>query len=316
MTKKLLCILLISLMLVAMLGHSLSFKNDSQETVHEETVSTVVFTYPDQAKVAFLGPLGTFSHEAATIVEGKEVEFVEKASVEEVLEALDDGECTYAVVPIENTIGGLTGKDDLYLNMILDRDDVTVVCEVDLPIRQTLIGMNGAELKDIKKVYSHPQGLTQGKEWMEENIPDVETEVVNSTAEGVKIVSELQDKSCAAIASPAAAEVFDLSILAENIQIITTNVTRFYVVTKGTADMSGDHALISVTCRAEKLPELMKKITDNNASLVSVHERPAKTVLNEYEYVIELSNANEKVVSALLEEDDAKCLGVFTSVRP
>ncbi|MCF0143626.1 MAG: hypothetical protein HUJ79_00705, partial [Firmicutes bacterium] len=245
--------------------------------------------------VVFLGPLGTFSHKAATSIYKRQIEFAEKESVGDVLEALNRGECNYAVVPVENTIGGLAGDFEKYLNMILDCGDVSIVYEVNLPIRQTLMGLPGTNIKDIRKVYSHPQGLAQGKEWMKENLPGVETVEVDSTAEGARIVSETQDPSWAAIAAPSAAEVFNLQVLAENIQIITTNVTRFYVLTKGgSIERTGDHALISVKCGADKIPALMGNIDKNGCRLVSIHERSAKTILGEYQYIIELDKTNEK----------------------
>lgn len=279
------------------------------------------FAYSQNAAVAFLGPYGTFSHEAAAIAPGENVQLIEAATVEEALELLDSGACAYAVVPIENTIGGPAGKSELYLNMLLDREQISIVAQIDLPIRQMLIGLPGAQLSQIKTIYSHPQGFAQGKEWLSANLKDAECITTDSTAGGVKTVSELQDPACAAIAGPVAAEMFGLDIIAENIQIITTNVTRFYIVTaQEPKTETGDHAFISVICDAGELPRLMDGLTSVGCRLVSLHERSAKSVLGEYQYSMELENVDPAKFSEWLSADTAnmavRCFGTFTEIMP
>ena len=179
------------------------------------------------SKVSYLGPEGTYTQEACQVFFGKQGTYLPYTTVEEAVQALSDGECGYAVIPQENTIGGAVVD---YVDILTAHTEVSVVGEVEQPINQNLLILPGTSLDGIKTVYSHKQGIAQGKEWLEKNLPDAEIVEVSSTAEGARIVSEGNDPSCAAIASAVCADVYSLDIAVAGIQNNDSNKTRFYVL--------------------------------------------------------------------------------------
>ena len=165
-------------------------------------VLVVALTGTVSADVGYLGPAATYTEEASILFFGDKETFVPMKTVPETLAGVKSGEFRYAVVPIENTVGGPVFN---YLDAVINDPAFVVVGEVNLPIRQTLMVVPGTVLSDIKTVLSHPQGIAQGKDWLKANLPDAKLIEVPSTAEGARRVAEGQDKSVAAIASPQAA---------------------------------------------------------------------------------------------------------------
>ena len=148
----------------------------------------------------------------------------------------------------------------------------------------------GTVLSDIKTVLSHPQGIAQGKDWLKANLPDAKLIEVPSTAEGARRVAEGQDKSVAAIASPQAAVTYKLAVMAKQIEVTKTNVTRFWVVTLKPFQKFGQtRTALVAQGSATALPKLLRDIDVAGYKLVSLHDRPAKTLLGEYVFVVELA---------------------------
>lgn len=239
------------------------------------------------ANVSYLGPAATYTEEAAILFFGDKEIFVPLKTVPETLAGVKSGDFRYAVVPIENTVGGPVYN---YLDAVISDPAFVVVGEVNLPIRQTLMALPGATLADIKTVLSHPQGIAQGKDWLKANLPDAKLIEVPSTAEGARRVAAGGDKSVAAIASPQAAITYKLDVLAKQIEVTKTNVTRFWIVTIKPFQKYG-HTRTALVAQgpAAGLPTLLRDLDRNGYKLVSVHDRPARTVLGEYVFVIELN---------------------------
>lgn len=261
------------------------------------------------AMVSYLGPEGTYTQEACVVFFGRQ-ETIPCGTVEEAVVSLENSESDYAVIPQENTIGGAVVD---YVDTVIAHTGVSVAGEVELPINQDLLVLPGTKLGDIKTVYSHKQGIAQGKVWIEENIPDAEIIEVSSTAEGARIVSEGKDSTCAAIASAACVDVYGLEILAEAIQNNDRNKTRFYVLTLDEPRTTGSRTAFIAAGKAEDLPVLMAAIKDSKASLVTVHDRPRKTELGEYYYLIECSDCGYEQYKKITEKADFeyRFLGCF-----
>lgn len=239
------------------------------------------------AEVSYLGPAGTYSEEATIVYFGEQEKTVPAETVSDALQLVMDGTCAYAVIPQENTIGGPVYK---YIDTFLQNDKLVIVGEVNLPIRQTLMVVPGTVLSDIKTVLSHPQGIAQGKDWLKANLPDAKLIEVPSTAEGARRVAEGQDKSVAAIASPQAAVTYKLAVMAKQIEVTKTNVTRFWVVTLKPFQKFGQtRTALVAQGSATALPKLLRDIDVAGYKLVSLHDRPAKTLLGEYVFVVELA---------------------------
>lgn len=242
------------------------------------------------AVVSYLGPEGTYTQEACGLFFEKEGDYRPYATVNDAVEALVRGESDYAVIPQENTIGGAVID---YVDTLIAQSAVSVVGEVELPISQNLLALPGAGIEDVKTVYSHKQGIAQGREWLAEYLPDAEVIEVSSTAEGAKMVAEGGDRSCAAIASAACADVYALNILAAGIQNNDSNKTRFYVLSPDApATAVSDRLAFVATGKAEDLPALTSELARQKMRLVALHDRPRKTELGEYHYLIECSGGS------------------------
>ncbi|MCR5008813.1 MAG: hypothetical protein K6A76_09580 [Oribacterium sp.] len=242
----------------------------------------------DSAIVSYLGPEGTYTQEACGVFFEKEGTYTPYKTVSDAVEALINGKSNYAVIPQENTIGGAVTD---YVDIVINQKIVSVVGEVELPINQNLLVMPGAEAGNIEKVYSHKQGIAQGKNWLKENLPDAEIIEVSSTAEGARLVAEEGNAANAAIASAACAEVYGLDVLAAGIQNNDSNKTRFYVLSKeDPSTEENDRAAFIASGKAEYLPGLMSDLEKAGAKLVTIHDRPKKTELGEYDYLIECSD--------------------------
>ena len=249
-------------------------------------------TADESTIVSYLGPQGTYTEEACKVFFEGRGTYEPYETVDDAVQALVDKKSTYAVIPQENTIGGAVID---YVDTLINQKDVSVVGEVELPISQNLLVLPGTELGDIKTVYSHKQGIAQGKAWLEKNLPDAEVIEVSSTAEGAKKVSEENDASHAAIASIGCVDVYGLEALAEGIQENDKNVTRFYVLSiEEPKEAEADRLTFIATGSADDLPSLMTDIQGHDIKLVTVHDRPEKTELGKYNYVVECKDSSYK----------------------
>ena len=254
------------------------------ETAIPETQAAVS---NESAEVSFLGPEGTYTQEACEVFFDGEGTYLPCDTVSDAVEALTAGESDYAVIPQENTIGGAVTD---YVDVLFGTPEVSVAGEVVLTINQNLLAIPGTSLDQIQTVYSHPQGLTQAREWIETNLPEAELIEVASTAEGARMVAEGGDCSCAAIASAGCADVYDLEVLASAIQNNDNNRTRFYVLTTEEPSVTdSDRIAFIASGPASELPGILSDINECGAELITIHDRPLRTELGQYNYIIECS---------------------------
>lgn len=264
----------------------------------ENTEEEIPVSY-ESAVVSYLGPEGTYTQEACNRFFMNEGTYEPYDTVGDAVEALEDEYSDYAVIPQENTIGGPVID---YVDLLIAETEVFVCGEVELPITQNLLTLPGTKLSQIATVFSHKQGIAQGKEWLEENLPNAEVIEVSSTAEGARMVAESLDRSQAAIASASSAEVYGLEIAAAGIQNSDANKTRFYVLTMTEPQRkTGDRLAFIASGKAEDLPALMSAMEKQNISLVTIHARPLKTELGQYAYLIECSSCSRDQYAKLQE---------------
>ena len=261
----------------------------------------------DAFQVSYLGPEGTYTEEAAKFWFEKEDVFLPKQTVNDAIADVLTGGADFAVIPQENTLGGAVGN---YVDALISAEDAYVVGEVVLPISQTLMGVPGAALEDIKTVCSHAQGLTQSAQWRAENLPDAAAQEMSSTAAAAEYVAGQQDKSIAAIAAPGAAELYGLEILAKNVQISDANKTRFYVLSDTIdADQELPRAVFVVSCEGSQIAEIISSIHDAGLDVVSLHDRPEGSSLGSYHFVIEVEDTDG------ITEDQIRAVSAYDSVR-
>ncbi len=253
-----------------------------------QTAETASVQFGGNEKVSYLGPQGTYTEEAAQFFFPDAGTFLPRASVEEAIADAAEGSADYAVIPQENTLGGAVTN---YVDALIATEDVYVAGEVILPISQTLMGLPGTAVSDIRTVCSHAQGILQSSEWRKENLPEAAVQEMASTAAAARYVAETGDKTIAAIAAPGAAGMYGLSILAENVQITDTNKTRFYVLSASRPQAgSQSRAVFVARCGADRIDDIIVGIHRAGLELVTVHDRPEGSRLGLYNYIIEVEN--------------------------
>ena len=197
----------------------------------------------------------------------------------------------------------------------MSHDNISIVGEVELPISQNLLTKPGAELSNIKTVYSHKQGIAQGSEWLKKNLATAEVVEVTSTAEGARMASEAQGNDCAAIGSAVAAGVYGLEVAADNIQMSDTNKTRFYVLcTREPSKEPAGRMAFLASGKASDLGKLLEDVKSAGATVIAAHDRPRKTELGEYTYLVECANLGFDAYDALTKSNQAfvfRYLGAF-----
>lgn len=271
---------------------------------------------PEDAKISYLGPAGTYTEEAARFFFAAG-EFRPKETVEEAIADVTAGAADYAVIPQENTLGGAVVN---YIDALIAEKNVSVVGEVILPISQTLMGVPGASVENIRTVCSHAQGIAQSAQWRQEHMPDAVTEEMASTAAAASYVAETGDPTIAAIAAPGAAELYGLSVLAENVQITDANKTRFYVLSLSKPEAQGEgqtHAVFVSSCAASQIDDIIVELHNAGAELVTIHDRPEGSQLGVYHYILEveaspdLHDALLKKLETVPEMQDLGCFPVL-----
>ncbi len=270
------------------------------------------FQAPENSRVSYLGPEGTYTEEAAQFFFPETASFIPETTVSVAIADVTEGKADYAVIPQENTIGGAVTN---YVDALLAEGRVFVVGEVILPINQTLMGVPGASLDDIKLICSHAQGIKQSETWRTEHLPNAETREMDSTAAAASYVAETGDKMIAAVAAPGAAKLYGLDVLAGNVQITDTNKTRFYVLSAARPEgQTWTRAVFAAECEANRLDDIIIEIHNAGLELVTIHDRPEGSYLGAYRYIIEVEKAKgitEKDLQTIERIPEVRCLGAF-----
>ncbi len=222
------------------------------------------------ASIAFLGPEGTFTHEAARRAFGDAATLIALPTIAAVLGAVERGEALRGVVPIENsTEGGV-----LETLRLLFRSPLRIEREVLVPIEHHLMSVSG-RLDDVRRVVSHPQALGQCAEWLRATLPDVALVPASSTAAAAREC--VSDPSSAAIGASSAAEVFGLRLAASSIQDRRDNTTRFVCVGMGTTSPSGRDrttVLFALVDGAGALRRALGAFEDHGQNLTRIESLP------------------------------------------
>ena len=272
----------------------------------------------DLPAISYLGPAGTYTEEAARLFFSSGL-FQPRDSVPDAIQDVKDGKAHYAVIPQENTLGGAVTN---YVDALIAEKAIYVVGEVVLPISQTLMALPGASLEGIRTVCSHAQGLTQSAVWRKEHLPDAVVMEMASTAAAASYVSSSGDQTVAAIAAPGAAELYGLSVLAENVQITDANRTRFYVLAASplkAEDTPRTNAVFVADCEASRIDDVIIEIHNAGLEFVTLHDRPEGSQLGTYHYIIEVmddAGIPDALLTSLETIPDLRCLGSFSVVAP
>jgi len=254
----------------------------------------------ERVKVAYLGPEGTFSHQAALVQFGSQVDLLPVPHMRDVFSAAERSEAHFGVIPVENSIEGA-------INPTMDalmESEVVICGEVMIEVSQNLLSQTG-EPDDIRVVASIPQAVAQCRNWLAAKLPLTEVRDTPSTAAAAKLAAA--DSSVAAIGSEVAADAYGLRFVARGIEDQRGNTTRFVVVGKDTPEPSGnDMTSAAFTVRRDKagaLYTLLQPFATHEVNLAAVQSRPMKGKPWEYVFFIDMEgHENNPAVARALEE--------------
>lgn len=260
-------------------------------------------------KVAFLGPEGTFTQAAVLKHFGSSVRALPLAAIDEVFHEVEAGVADFGVVPIENSSEGTVNHT---LDMFLS-SGLKICGEVELRIHHCLMGrMTG--IAGIKRVCAHPQALAQCRAWLDDQLPGVERAAVSSNAEGARRARD--ERATAAIASRAAAEIYGLTLLANEIEDRPDNTTRFLVVGRKLFGSSGaDRTTLLVSASdtddAGALFRLLGPLAEHRVNMTRIESRPSQKRKWDYVFFIDIEGhvSDPSVAKALV--DLEKCASLF-----
>lgn len=265
-------------------------------------------------EVAYLGPEGTFTQAAAMKHFGHAVICQPQTAISSVFAQVESGQCNYGVVPVENSTEGM-------VNHTLDNfiESPLKICgEVELRIQLHLLANAQADSASIKTICAHQQALAQCRQWLDNNWPNVERIAVSSNAEAARMAQA--DASIAAVAGDLAAEKYQLMKLAESIEDLANNTTRFLIIGQEEVPASGrdkTSLVISTHNKPGALFRLLEPFHREGISLTRIDTRPSRTQTWAYVFFVEFEGHQQdgvvQKVMAELEEQSVmlKPLGSY-----
>jgi chorismate mutase/prephenate dehydratase len=265
-------------------------------------------------KVAFLGPEGTFTQEAALKHFGDSAISVPMAAIDEVFRDVLAGSCDYGVVPVENSTEGVISHT---LDSFMD-SSLKICGEVELRIHQNLLIGPNTNKDNITRVYSHAQSLAQCRQWLNSNLPNVERVAVSSNAEAAKRVQG--EWNSAAIAGDMSCKLYGLEKLNDKIEDNPDNSTRFLIIGREDVPPSGDDRtsiVVSVQNKTGALHDLLEPFRRNNVDMTRLESRPSRSSKWSYVFFIDfVGHIDDESVAAVLKElsaavADLKVLGSY-----
>ena len=252
--------------------------------------------------VAFLGPRGTNSEEAALQFGGENADLKEFSNFAAILSAVETGLADYGVIPVENSIEGPVSTA---LDLLIHETSLMLFAEVVVPIRHVLVGAEGARLEDVRTVLSHPQALAQSGKFLSRFLPQAESVAWMSTGGAVQEVAKGNDPARAAIGPARAQELYGGTVLARDIQDSRSNMTRFMVMAHHDAEPTGDDkTFVAYKTHKDQPGSLYKSLSpfaEAGLNLTNIITRPSKGWLGEYVFLLDFNGhrKNPKVAAVL-----------------
>jgi chorismate mutase/prephenate dehydratase len=255
-------------------------------------------------RIGYLGPGGSFSHNAAMLKFGQSVEYEPLTDITSIFEEVSKGHCDLGLAPVENTMGGGVIET---LDALID-SDVKVCAEVLMAIHHNLLG--NCSMEQVEKIYSKPEVFAQCRNWLSATFKGTQTIPVASTARAAQLAAE--EPNTAAIGSSVAAELYGLRIICENIEDIANNVTRFLVISREDARPTGEDKtaiLFSTAHKAGALAEVLDIFKRYDINMTNIESRPSRKRQWEYYFFVDfLGHRSEKHIQDGLEESRKHCL--------
>ena len=259
-------------------------------------------------KIAYSGIEGAFAHIAAKRIFPAE-KLISYGDFRSAYEAVEKGECDYAVLPIENSYAGEVGQ----VTDLMFQGGLFVNGVYTLNVMQNLLGVTNASLTTVRKVISHPQALEQSSDFITAH--GYTTEEAVNTARAAKMVSELGDISVAAIASEETAALYGLEVLERGVNGYQDNSTRFAILSReegAKVDTGSDGntfiLMFAVKNEAGALVKVLNKLGEFGYNMSVIHSRPLKGLAWSYYFYIEAEGEyGTEAYKQMLSEMEYRC---------
>lgn len=263
------------------------FPKRSLHAVYREIMSGCI-ALEKPTSIAYLGPAGTFTHQAAIQKFGGSMEYQPESEIRDVFLAVSRGHADYGIVPIENsTEGSVNATSDMLME-----SNLKICSEIFLNIHQCLLC--NCDLKDVKIVLSKDHALAQCRTWLAANLPGVPVRAVASTALAAERAS--REPGVAAIASEVTQNLYPLENIIRGIEDKPDNMTRFIVLAKEYAKPSGDDRtsiVFSCAHEAGSLYKALQPFRDFGVNMTRIESRPSKRINWEYAFFVDLEGHAE-----------------------
>ncbi len=257
----------------------------SIRAIYREIMSAAL-ALEDDLKIAYLGPKGTWTHQAAIKKFGHSVSYSPQPNFADVFDQVSRRSADYGVVPIENsTEGAVSHTLDLFVDSPLH-----ICSQILLRIENCL--MAAIPRSEIRTLYSHPQVFGQCRAWIHKNFPQADLVEVSSTTKAAQIAQEQAKQGAAALGGPLAAEIYGLNLLETSIQDSATNTTRFLVIGEKTCPPTGHDrtsVLFAIHDRPGSLVKALQAFDNFHINLSKIESRPSKRKDWEYVFYVDLA---------------------------
>ena len=273
-------------------------------------------------KYAYLGPAGTFTEAALLKIAASDDQLIAYANVTAALDAVRKGECSKALVPIENSVEGVVART---LDELASGEPLVITTETTLPVTFSLMTLENKDPKDIKSIATHPHAESQCRSFIAKNYPNAQVIETASTAAAAKGLNK--GDYDAAIGAAIAAKNYQLKIIAEDIGDNTNAVTRFVVVEKpgkSPAATGKDRTSLAVFIaidHAGALLEILNEFAKHQVNLSFIQSRPTGSQLGHYHFIIDAEgHIEDKPVAAALAGlkeicEDIRFLGSYPQAK-
>jgi len=295
------------------------FPTSAIRPVFQEIISACL-SLEGGPRVAFLGPEGTYTHHAVKRHFGASAPALPCGSIAAVFAEVERGSADFGVVPVENSSEGVVSHT---LDSFVD-SKLEIHGEVEVDVDHCLMVRPGVVESAIERVYSHPQGLAQCRNWLARNLPRAQLVECSSTADAARRAAE--DPEGAAIASELAARLSGLAVLRQSLQDAAHNVTRFLVLGTGPGPLQAPSpnpaddkttVLLVLGDRAGDLFEALRPLNDEKVNLTKIESRPSKRQAWQYVFFLDLEGHRRepRVARALERLAEGRTLRVLGSYR-
>ncbi len=279
-----------------------SVKPEVLTAIYREIMSGAI-NLESPVKVSFLGPRGTFSHEAALQRFGHSVQLIEAPSIAVAFSDVETGRADYACVPVENSTEGAVS----YTLDTLVNSSVQICAEMNVAIHHNLLARCGKD--KIRRIYSHEQIFGQCRNYLASNFHNVEQVIVSSSSRAAQKAAD--EPNAGVLAGLVAAEVFSLHILDRNVEDFAHNTTRFFIISRQQSQPTGEDktsVCFAIQDRIGALHDVLEPFKRRNIMMTMIESRPMKNGTWEYCFFVDvLGHRDEPEIKACFEDMAANC---------